>query len=170
MAAILLNGTSSAGKSSIAKAIQKAGREPFIHIELDQFVDMFCWDAIHDPDLRRECHRAGVANLHASLPALLAGRFPGVIDHVFERDSWYHECLAALGSHRVLVVGVHCSIEVVRSRELARGDRRIGLAEAQFKVVHQNREYDMEVCTDQQTPEACATLILEAFYKKLGPG
>jgi chloramphenicol 3-O phosphotransferase len=166
MSAIILNGTSSSGKTSIAKAIQKAGREPFIHIALDDFVSMFRWDAINDPDLRRECHLAGISNLHAALPGLLSGRFPGVIDHVFEKDSWFQDCLAGLDPRSVLIVGVHCTLDVLQSREQDRGDRRIGLAERQFSIVHKNRNYDIEVQTDRLTSEECASLILDAYYKK----
>jgi chloramphenicol 3-O phosphotransferase len=166
MAAIILNGTSSAGKTSIAKAIQKLSEEPFLHISLDSVVDMFRWDAIQGDDLRRECHAVGISNFHKALPILLSSRFPGVIDHVFERDDWYHDCLSALDSHRVLLVGVHCPLEILRSREAARGDRRSGLAEIQFSMVHKNRDYDLEVDTSAKSPEECAAEILAAFQAR----
>jgi chloramphenicol 3-O phosphotransferase len=166
MPAIILNGTSSAGKTSIAKAIQKLSPEPFLHISLDSIVDMFRWDAIQGDDLRKECHSVGISNFHKILPILLSGRFPGVIDHVFERDDWYRDCLSALVSHHVLLVGVHCPLEILRNREAARGDRRIGLAEIQFPIVHRNRDYDIEVDTNAKSPEDCAFEILAAYRTK----
>jgi len=57
-------------------------------------------------------------------------------------------------------------LEILKAREAARGDRRIGLAEIQFPMVHQNREYDIEVDTSIKTAEACAAEILTAFQKK----
>ncbi len=167
MSAIILNGTSSAGKTSIAKAIQKVSPEPFMHIAIDDFTSMFRWDGVTDPHLRREFVRASISNMHAVLPGLLSSRFPAIIDHVFERDSWYQDCLAGLDSQLYIVVGVHCSLDVLQSREIARGDRRIGLAETQFPVVHKNRSYDIEVYTDQMISEECASLILDAYFKKV---
>lgn len=37
---VLLNGTSSAGKSTLAKALQDVAREPFLHVEMDSFLSM----------------------------------------------------------------------------------------------------------------------------------
>ena len=37
---ILLNGIGSAGKSSIAKALQQITREPFLHFSMDVFLEM----------------------------------------------------------------------------------------------------------------------------------
>ena len=164
MPTIVLNGTTSSGKSSIAKAIQKASSEPFLHIPLDSIVDMFRWDAIQGEALRRECHSLGISNFHRILPILMSSRFPGVIDHVFARDEWYDDCLSALDSQPVLLVGVHCPLEVLRTREKGRGNRRIGLAEKQFPLVHRNKTYDIEVDTSTHSSEKCASDILAAYY------
>jgi chloramphenicol 3-O phosphotransferase len=169
MPAIILNGTSSAGKTSIAKAIQRLSSEPFIHISLDDFTEMFRWDAIESAEMRKACHRHSISSLHQSIRVLLSGQFPGVIDHVFEQDAWYEDCLAALEDHQVFVVGVHCPLEVVRHREMARGDRRIGLAEWQFPLVHKNRRYDLEVDTSTRSSEDCAAEILSAYHGCLSP-
>jgi chloramphenicol 3-O phosphotransferase len=168
MPAIVLNGTSSAGKTSIAKAIQKLSPEPFIHISLDDFTEMFRWDAIENAELRKACHRHSISSLHQSIRILLSGQFPGVIDHVFEQDSWYEDCLSALFGHDILVVGVRCPLEVVRHREASRGDRRIGLAEWQHPIVHKNRRYDLEVDTSTRSSEDCAAEILAKYCAKLG--
>jgi len=37
---ILLNGAGSAGKSSIAKALQTLTEAPFLHVQMDTFLDM----------------------------------------------------------------------------------------------------------------------------------
>jgi chloramphenicol 3-O phosphotransferase len=59
---IVLNGASSAGKTSIAQAIQRLSQTPVIHASLDTFTDMFHWPVIADQEEGRECHRVGVAN------------------------------------------------------------------------------------------------------------
>ncbi|HET6220527.1 MAG TPA: chloramphenicol phosphotransferase, partial [Dongiaceae bacterium] len=37
---VLLNGVGSVGKSSIAKALQTMTTEPFLHVEMDAFLEM----------------------------------------------------------------------------------------------------------------------------------
>jgi chloramphenicol 3-O phosphotransferase len=121
---------------------------------------MFRWDAIADTEVRRRCHTVGVANFHRALPILAAGEFPVVVDHVFERPEWHEACRAALAGKTQLWVGVKCPMEILRAREAARKDRRIGLAEYQFGRVHDNQSYDLEVDTSVLSSEACADQIL----------
>ena len=133
---------------------------PFLHASLDTFTDMFLWSAIADADVRQRCHTIGVANFHRSLPILAASEFPVVVDHVFERSEWYEGCRAALAGKPQLWVGVKCPLDVVKSREAARVDRRKGLAEFQFGRVHENKLYDLEFDTSTSSAESCADLIL----------
>jgi chloramphenicol 3-O phosphotransferase len=157
---IVLNGTSSAGKTSIAQAIQRLASTPVLHASLDTFVDMFHWPAIAKKEERWECHRTGVANFHAALPILAASRFHLVVDHVFEQHAWFDACRYALKDRKTYFVGVRCSRPVLEAREKARGDRIIGMAAAQIDRVHEGKPYAFEVDTSVQTAEACATAIL----------
>jgi chloramphenicol 3-O phosphotransferase len=47
---ILLNGVGSAGKSSIARALQDITREPFLHVEMDAFLDMLPASSLETPE------------------------------------------------------------------------------------------------------------------------
>lgn len=163
--AIVLNGASSAGKTSIARALQRLSKIPVLHASLDTFTDMFHWAVISDVETRRECHRTGVANFHAALPILTASRFPVVVDHVFEQHAWFEACREALGDTKTYFVGVRCPLEVLIERERARGDRRIGLAQWQYERVHDQKSYDFEVDTSQPSPEECAAAIIDFVTK-----
>ncbi len=57
---IILNGAGSAGKSSIARALQEIASEPFLHVAMDAFIDMppasywdypdgFCFESVSGP-------------------------------------------------------------------------------------------------------------------------
>lgn len=46
--AIILNGASSSGKTSIARAMQAIWPSPLIHASLDSFTDVFRWPAVRD--------------------------------------------------------------------------------------------------------------------------
>jgi chloramphenicol 3-O phosphotransferase len=83
-----------------------------MHVALDAFVDMFSWEAIEDPEQRRACHAFGARTFHRALPLIIAGGYLVVVDHVFERQSWYDECLAAAQDAGILLVGVRCPLEV----------------------------------------------------------
>lgn len=158
---IVLNGASSSGKSSLARALQVLSPLPLLHASLDTFVDMVHWPVITGGDLRRECHTNGLDNFHKVLPILTASRFPVVVDHVFCVHRWYEDCRVALAGKKVYWVGVRCSLEILEVRENARGDRQIGFARAQYESVHVNKPYDLEIDTSVMSSEQCARAILE---------
>jgi chloramphenicol 3-O phosphotransferase len=160
--AVVLNGPSSAGKTSIARAIQRSSTTPALHASLDAFTDMFDWKSVNGDATRKECHQVGVSNFHSALGILASGRFPIVVDHVFETRSWFEECFAALGAARIFYVGVRCPVEVLEKRELDRGDRRIGMGRWQADHVHEGMRYDLELDTSILSPLQCAHRILEA--------
>jgi chloramphenicol 3-O phosphotransferase len=65
----------------------------------------------------------------------------------------------ALASLPVLWVGVRCDREVAVARELARGDRTIGMAASQADLVHDGVRYDLEVDTSQAEALTVARVI-----------
>jgi chloramphenicol 3-O phosphotransferase len=161
---ILLNGTSSAGKSSLAQALQRRAGIPLYHASLDTFTDMFLWEAITDPVERQHCHTFGVDNFHRALALFAAGSYGLVVDHLILWPEWDTATRAALAHRHVTFVGVHCPLPVLLARERARPDRAPGLAERQLVHVHRNQTYDFEVDTSLDTPEECADRIL-AFIR-----
>jgi chloramphenicol 3-O phosphotransferase len=169
-AAVVLNGASSAGKTSIARAIQRLRGAPVLHASLDTFTDMFDWPSIPDWEERRRCHGAGVGNFHAALPILASHPYLLVVDHVFEQHAWCVATLAALAASEVCLVGVRCPLAVLESREKARGDRRGGLARFQFERVHEGKPYDLEVDTSEASAEECAARILAFVDNAAGAG
>jgi chloramphenicol 3-O phosphotransferase len=58
---ILLNGVGSAGKSTIARALQAVTIEPFLHVQLDTFMDMLTDAYQQHPDgfTYKTTHEAG---------------------------------------------------------------------------------------------------------------
>lgn len=66
------------------------------------------------------------------------------------------EYLAGL---EVLWVGVRCDAEIAAGREIARGDRVIGMAASQAEIVHIGVEYDIEVDTGRTESIECARAI-----------
>ena len=65
----------------------------------------------------------------------------------------------ALGTLRVLWVGVRCEGAVAAGREIARGDRIGGMALSQAEIVHHGVSYDLEVDTTRTEALDCARQI-----------
>ncbi len=168
VAIILLNGTSSAGKTTLAKALQKVMDAPYLHVPIDSFEDMIPEaDRFGEPGsaLWQPIFNRVISGFHHSLAALASAGSNLIVDHLLvqgvEPYNWLEECLDQIAPFTVYLVGVHCPLEELRRRELARGDRGVGQAERQFSRVHQHGVYDLEVDTSLLSAEECAVLIKE---------
>jgi chloramphenicol 3-O phosphotransferase len=178
---IVLNGTSSSGKSTLAKALQAALPDPWLVIGIDTFVfalprrylDQPGWsevfryvrpdDATEGP-FRIETGPLGqtlVSGMHRSVAALAASGLSVIVDHVVLERAWLDDLRARLDRVDWRLVGVRCPLTVVEQRERDRRDRTLGQAAAQFEVVHAHGvPYDVEVDTSSLTPEAAAVRII----------
>jgi len=176
---ILLNGTSSAGKSTLAKALQTVLSEPYLHVGIDtlvfalpkrylypplwQEVFKYTWPpAGSDDGLVIEAAPLGhqlIAGLHHTVAALAQTGNNVIVDHVLLEPKWVQECATVLGPLPALFVGVYCPLAVVEQREQDRKDRTLGQARAQFYKVHAHGVYDLTVDTSAATAEECAAQI-----------
>jgi chloramphenicol 3-O phosphotransferase len=158
--AIVLNGTSSSGKTSIAKALQRQVNTPVLHAQADTFFGMFNWPAIVADEMKNECFRVCVENFHATLSILSTKPFLLVVDQVFEQHAWFESCQKALQHKKTYFIGIHCPLTILKERELARGDRSIGIAKGQFDSVHLQKPYALELDSSVATPDECASAII----------
>jgi chloramphenicol 3-O phosphotransferase len=67
-----------------------------------------------------------------------------------------------------LWVGVRCEAAVAAGREVARGDRVPGMAEAQAHLVHEGVRYDLEVDTTHTESLDCARAIAAHLSSREG--
>lgn len=173
---ILLNGTSSSGKSTLAKALQNQFDVPYLHIGIDTFVFMLpkaylnppLWHQVFEyhwqPDGSLVITTGPLGHqlmsaMHAAVAGLARSGFNIIVDHVLLESSWLDECVERFGDFQVTFVGVRCPLEILEQRERARKDRTIGQAQAQFDVVHAGKQYDVEVDTSLGSPPECAAQI-----------
>jgi chloramphenicol 3-O phosphotransferase len=176
---VVLNGNSSVGKSSIARALQAITIEPFLSISIDAFLDMMPPSMFEGPDgLVFETRMDGgkpscaitvgplaertLGGMRHAMAALAdAGNNLIVDDAMMDNDS--AEYAKALYAHRVSWVGVHAPLEVLEERERRRGDRDIGLARWLFDRVHKGVRYDLELDTGRASAIDCAARIKLEF-------
>jgi chloramphenicol 3-O phosphotransferase len=138
---MFLNGTPSAGKSTLATAMQTAAPGPLFYRSLDDFLDGY-------PRRVRETdatlfNRVMVGYLR-SLRELAGAGIDLVAEAVIvpDRVPLYVETFR---DSRVLLVGVRCPLGIAEERERARTDRRLlRLDVPEFELVHAI-PYDLEV-------------------------
>jgi len=165
---IFLNGTSSAGKSTLAKALQAALSRPYLHFCIDAFEEMLPPVREGQPEFATTPMLTKMlAGMHGSLAAMVEAGNNLIVDHLLiensEPSNWVYDCVSRLTDYDVLMVGVHCSPEETDRREQARGDRRIGLAAWQREHMHQRVSYDVEVDTSTESTEESVGKILKAL-------
>jgi chloramphenicol 3-O phosphotransferase len=166
---IFLNGASSSGKSTVAKALQEALEEPYLHLSVDSFFEMI-HPRFHDAELPREVMIALMQGFHRSVAGLASAGNNVIVDHVLAGKPLLRDCVELMGDMPVLFVGVHAPLEALKQRELERGNRHVGLAEFQFERVHQGVMYDVEINTSASSPEECARQIIDALRaERKGP-
>jgi len=161
---ILLNGTSSSGKSSIAAELLTVLDGAWFHLGIDGF---------HRVRSRRDwseeeflpIFQRTVLGFHRAVAGMVAAGNDVVMDYVLGERWRLADCLSVFSEHQVLFVGVRCSLPELQRRERDRGNRTIGRAEVQFPLVHQHGVYDVEVDTEQHTPAECAAQIRDRLHE-----
>ena len=167
---IVLNGGSSSGKTGIARCLQAILSQPWIRIGVDDLLDalppsLMGSDSgisfgpqgeVTPGDGFREIEAAWMTGISAMARA--GARI--IIDDVFLGGAASQKRMRAhLEGLDVLWVGVRCDPEIAAGREIARGDRMIGMAASQTETVHQGVVYDIEVDTSHTESLDCARAI-----------
>ena len=73
--------------------------------------------------------------------------------------AWHDDLMAVLSDVPVISVGVKASLPVVQQREKMRGTSPEGHARSIYDTVHQGWKYDLEINTDEMSPEQIADKI-----------
>ena len=169
---ILLNGASSAGKTTLATALQTALEQPYYLVQLDAFEDMIPSRLLTGTAEELEALTLSARAMHGTVATLSRGGANVIADHVFldapGLDTWLEDCVRALHDLPVLFVGVHCPLPVLERRELARGDRDVGQARWQSSRVHGHGVYDVEVDTHASSVEACVDAVRNGVSRSGG--
>ena len=183
---VVLNGTSSAGKSSLASEFQSLraargdcwvvfGIDDFIPRLPGRWVEIDAWKgplSEYGVRLERDGDRARfhigaygqrlLAAYRRSIAEIARCGLNVVVDDVMIESNEWDQWRNALAGLDVVWVGVRCDVEVAVQREVERGDRASGLARGQAETVHRYPVYDLEVDTTS-TPTAELAQRLDAY-------
>jgi len=171
---IFLNGTSSSGKSTLARGIQSQASIPFWHVASDQFIeagmlpkwvndgDDFDWK-VNRPKFFKA--------FHACVRSILLADNNIILDHIIESQEWFEDLQRLLDGFDVFFVGIHCPLKIIQHREAQRADKHIGnryMGEAEYHLrhVHTYSSYDYEVDTSKQSTAELAESILVEWKRR----
>ena len=169
---IVINGPSSSGKTTLARAAQKQFDIPFVRFSFDLFLDhqALPMEQIRNHTFSWEEMRPSVfRGLHRCLPALANAGNNLIFDHIIESKSWLEDLLQSISGLDVFFVGLHCSLEELERREVKRGNRRSGEARADLEIVHRITSYDLKLNSENPV-EDNTTLLIEAWKARKRPG
>lgn len=155
---ILLNGTSSSGKSSIAQALLDMLDGTWFHLPVDAFHAMRCKGEISDEDLQAEIDRT-CKGFHRAVAGMAAGGNNLIVDYPLSRRWRLLDLLDVLVPEDTVLIAVRCPLPELERRERERGDRQLGLAAMQYDQVHSHELHDLDVDTNLLPPEECARRI-----------
>lgn len=150
---ILLNGPSSSGKSTLSRNLQ-AILQDYEIISIDDFMKLRTDETIYEDDV----YEISGDMCEAALTHLESG-MGVIIDHVITSQRIYEQLLDYLKAYTVLRVRVSCPLEVLLQREIDRGNRCPGSAEASFHYLYPQEGYDLTVDTHAMTSVDCAKRI-----------
>jgi chloramphenicol 3-O phosphotransferase len=184
---VVLNGTSSSGKTTLARALQRrleAADECWVVYSSDDFTpklppawikggkhtgrhaaDGFVLEHV-DGAFELRVGPVGHQILAAYRRAVAAAAHVGlnvIVDEVIlTREEW-DDWQVVLDGVEVLWVRVDIALDVVEARERERGDRMIGHARWQYDTVHRHATYGLTVDTGVLAPDAAATVVYDAL-------
>ena len=171
---IVLNGASSAGKSSLAACLQARLEKTFLVLGVDDLIRALS----HGPTDTTaggtlEISDEGVVAVGEAFRAAERAWFDGLaamsrlgvgllVDEVFldggASQARLREPLEAKGLS-VAWIGVRCAVAVAEARERRRSDRHIGMTRQQAGRVHEGVHYDFVVDTSRCTPDEAAAAV-----------
>lgn len=184
---IYINGPSSAGKTTLAKALQEAFCDPFLHIGIDKVIGMMPdklndWEGGHAPE--GFSWKQGTDDGGHIIHEIQSGPFAQkmiltlkeivrtlaqlghyvIIDDVALGQSEVDEWRAILQPYKVLWIGIIAPVELLEERERMRDNRINGSSRAQAAYVHQGVAYDLEFDTSKEPLEDIVDLIKAKIY------
>jgi chloramphenicol 3-O phosphotransferase len=169
---IVLNGGSSAGKSSLATCLQERLDGTWVTLGIDDLIHALS----HGPADRGgggtidfapdgsvsvgERFRRAEAAWYDGVAAMARSGLGVVVDDVFlDAGESQSRLRAAFEGLTVIWVGVQCRPDVAEARELEREGRIRGMARDQAERVHAGVRYDLVVDTTETSAAECATAI-----------
>lgn len=160
---ILLNGSSSSGKSTLAKALRQLifekRHQQYGIVSIDDFLEMSAGEPIYEDDV------FAISSKMCEKPLELLKTTDGaIIDHMITSERIFNQLKESLSRHKLYMIKVFCPIEILREREEKRGNRCPGSAEASLQYLFPKDGYNLAVDTNSMTVAECAGKIYKTVF------
>ena len=160
---ILLNGASSAGKSTLARNLQLLLKEAAMIFSMDDYLAMSRGKHETALDAVRESGLPFIESFHAAIAEAARKGALVIVDHVIgESRRWIQDLLNRLDGLPRIVVRVECRQDVLLERERRRAARTPAPAHAQRQHagIHRHFPHDFSIDTSADTPRKCAMRLI----------
>lgn len=166
---LLVNGASSAGKTTLCRALQDEMDEPCLYLSPDTLLFtpgvLPLWGRFDGSSSWPGSRRRVFDGFFRSLAAFAEAGNLVIADIVLEDAAQFGDLRRAVAVCDVLFVGLHCPLDLLQRREIARGDRRLGDAATDFATVHTFSDYDLG-CDATEAAEENARLIVARWRER----
>ncbi|MGH7865205.1 MAG: phosphotransferase-like protein, partial [Candidatus Binataceae bacterium] len=188
---IVLNGGSSAGKTTLGRALQDVMSETYLLLGIDAFwsslppkqLDLnrvephyYSWDIKIEDGLEYFTITPGpildktMLGRYLAIEQFLKLGFNVVADDVMWKRDWLLDALRIFSPYRVYMVGVFVSDAEGARRETQRGDRHAGWDRGSARYAHHDAIYDLKIDTTFESPQRAAREIKASLDAGLRPG
>lgn len=182
---VVVNGTSSAGKSSLCAALQNLLDEPYLQLGYDrawmtmptryfpfqaqQHEGVWYELGPHDSNVAvgigfGPVGRQVVSGLHRMVAALVAGGSNVIVDVLFIETEWFEEARRLWSPYRPLFVNLKPPLAVSEQweaeRDATKAGRPTGLARVAYDAVYVHPAFDLELDSSRGSPEDIARLVI----------
>ena len=160
---ILLNGASSAGKSTLARTLRRLMGEDSMIFSMDDYLSMSRGRHENALDAVRETGLPFIESFHAAIAEAARKGALVIVDHVIgESARWIRDLLNRLSGIPCALVKVDCREDILLERERNRTDRTPdpAHAERQHGSIHRHFPHDFSVDTSEATPRECALELM----------
>lgn len=161
---IFLNGPSSAGKSTLARQIQRSMPEPFYYMAIDhyQLGVMPPKDQFSHIDL----HEISMIMFYDAVKKHIKSGFNLVIDDVIDSDTYFDFVKEALCEGEVYWIRLECSLDTLIKRELQRTDRTADIENVtlQYHNLRPTIEYDLVIDSEHCDVITNSLIVRKEYY------
>ena len=160
---ILLNGASSAGKSTLVRNLRLLLKEEVMIFSMDNYLAMSRGKHETALDAVRESGLPFIESFHAAIAEAARKGALVIVDHVIgESPRWIQDLLNRLDGIPRILVKVECRQDVLLERERRRTDRTPAPAHAQRQHagIHRHFPHDFSIDTSEDAPRKCAMRLI----------
>lgn len=166
---ILLNGASSAGKSTLARTLQRLMKEEAMIFSMDDYLAMSRGRHENALDAVRETGLPFIESFHAAIAEAARKGALVIVDHVIGESSfWVQDLMNRLNGIPSALIRVDCRRDLLLERERNRTDRTPdpAHAERQHGSIHRHFPHDFSINTSETAPRECAMELISRLPRE----